>query len=510
MNKNSDSAFYYFNRSATSSTDKKQIASAYQSMAFIQSNAGDNYGAQESLIMSLRSLDEHDAQDQDYLARDYNGLGMSYSSLNQYDQAINYYKLALKYASELQLRSNILNNQGNAYKDLKSYAKALESYEAAIKITGNKGAAFSRVLTNLAITRWLQNRYYNPAPELWHSLGIRILEKDIPGENSSYAHLAEFYANSNPDSAIWYAQKMLAVANKLHNADDQSYALRKLIMLAPPKKANAYFQRYQAIEDSAETKRNAAKNQFAVIRYNVEKAKAENLQLQKKNTERRYELIAALALTGFTTLSLIWWYRRRRLRLQLQAEKDIQESKFRLSKKVHDQVANGVYRIMSEVEHNGDLDKSRLLDQLDTMYEISRNIAHDETGLGGEFTERLSTLLNAFKKSSIKLAVTGNEPGLWQSVGVPVREQLELVLQELMVNMSKHSRATQAHVGFTLKEGWLKVEYHDNGVGMSNQDKNGKGLLNTVSRIEGLKGSIKFESPNEKGLRIEIQVPLKK
>ena len=61
-------------------------------------------------------------------------------------------------------------------------------------------------------------------------------------------------------------------------------------------------------------------------------------------------------------------------------------------------------------------------------------------------------MLNAFKNQSLRLAVEGNESDLWQMVGLEVREQLLLVLQELMVNMSKHSKATQAYVGFTAKD----------------------------------------------------------
>jgi len=234
------------------------------------------------------------------------------------------------------------------------------------------------------------------------------------------------------------------------------------------------------------------------------------LQLQKKNEERRYQLIAIIVLFGLAVIWTIWWYRKRRQRLEFETENKIRESKLQLLQKVHDQVANGVYRIMSEVEHNSDFDKSHLLDQLDGVYEMSRNIAHDETSSNEDFTERVSTLLNAFKKPAIKLAVSGNEPKFWQSMSAPAREQLELVLQELMVNMSKHSRATQAYIGFTLEEDFLKIDYRDNGIGISNQGKNGKGLRNTVSRIEALNGNIKFENQNEKGLHIEIQVPIKK
>jgi signal transduction histidine kinase len=508
MNKNIDSAFYYFNRSATNSPDKKQVASAYQSMALIQTNAGDNYGAQESLINSLRSLDEEDPQDRDYLARDYNGLGMSSYNLNQFGQALNYYTLALRYAGDRRLRCNILNNRGNAAKELKSYAKALQNYDAAMKITDESGATYARILTNMAITKWLQNPPYNAAPELWRSLNIRIHENDVAGQNSSYAHLSEFYTKSHPDSARWYAQKMRTIADVLHNPDEQLSALGKLIVLSTPEKSKAYFEQYRAIKDSTETKRNAAKNQFALIRYNVEKARTENLELQKESNQRRYQLIAVLAAAGLAAILGIWLYRKRRQRLQSEAEREIRESRLQLSQKVHDQVANGIYSIMSEVEHTQELNKTNLINRLDNIYEVSRNIAHDEPGEDDDFTRRVNSLLNAFKRPAIRLAVSGNEPELWQQVRKDAKQHLELVLQELMVNMSKHSQATLAHVGFLAEQGWLKIECRDNGVGMTNPDQAGKGLKNTVSRIKRLNGSITFDTQAATGFCVFIQLPL--
>jgi len=508
LDKHKDSAFYYFNRSATNSTSKEQIAMAYQSMALIQSDAGDHYGAQESLTLALKALDKQDPKNHGHLAEDYNQLGMTFSNLNDYQQALTYYSLALQYADSPALRAYFLNNQGNAYKDMKAYAKALSSYAAVIRIVGTRGSDYARTLTNLATTKWLQNPSYSAAPELLRSLAIRLQEKDIWGENSSYGHLADFYMNSKPDSALLYARKMLVTASELNSPDDELEALRKLVVLVP-NQSKSYFQRYQRLEDSLQTRRSAAKSQFAVIRYNVEQAKAENLQLQKKNTERRYQLIGVLAASVLAFVWAMWWYRKRRQRLQHQAEREIQESKLRLSQKVHDQVANGIYRIMSEVEHM-EIDKNRLLDQLDHAYEISRNIAHDETDEHGDFTERVGILLKTLKNPAVKLTVSGNEPALWAKIGVAVREQLELVLQELMVNMRKHSGASRAHVGFILAEGGLKVDYWDNGVGLSDQAKHGTGLKNTVSRIKALNGRINFESSNKKGLRIEIHVPLKK
>lgn len=508
MTTNIDSAFYYFNRSATNSTDKKQIASAYQSMALIQTNAGDNFGAQESLISSLKSLDEHDPQDRNYLGRDYNGLGMCCYNLSEFGQALTYYASALRYADDSLLRSNILNNKGNAAKELKSYAMALNSYDAAMKFTEKSGTTYARILTNLAITKWLQSPSYNAAPELWRSLNIRIHENDVAGENSSYAHLSEFYTDSHPDSAIHYAQKMQAIAIRLHNPDEQLSALRKLIQLSPTKESKAYFKQYQAIEDSAETKRNAAKNQFAVIRYNVEKAKTENIQLQKNNTEKKYQLLVVTLLALAGAFIGLWMFKRRKRRMLAEADRKLQESKLRLSQKVHDKVANGIYRIMSEVEHLPKLDRTILLDRLENMYNISRNVAHDEADSAVDFAERISALIYAFKRDSLKIGVDGNKKEVWQTVTSEVREQLLLILQELMVNMSKHSHAANAYVGFSVDDKSLGLDYRDDGRGLAGAAVVGKGIQNTVSRIEALNGTINFEGVGTRGLHVSIQLPI--
>ncbi len=505
---NRDSAFYYFNRAASNSADRVQIALAYYNMALIQANAGDDYGAQESLTLSLKKLDEHTNADRAYLTSDYNQLGMTFYNLGENEQAIQYYQLALKFVDNPKFRPYILNNEGNSYQYLKDYTKSIACYQAVLKLTGKTGAVYARVLTNLANTEWLQEHHYNAVPELLESLAIRVRENDLWGQNSSYAHLADYYMATKPDSALWYAQKMLAIAKVLPSPDDQQQALQKLVLLSSPVKSKTYFRQYQALGDSLQSARNVAKNQFAVIRYNVEKARTENLELQKKNTERRYQLFGVLATAGLAAILGLWLYRKRRQRLQSEAEKEIRESRLQLSQKVHDQVANGIYSIMSEVEHSQELDRTTLIDKLDNIYEVSRNIAHDEPGADDDFTKRINSLLNAFKRPAIRLAVSGNETELWQRVSKDAKQQLELVLQELMVNMSKHSQATLAHVGFVIEQGYLKIECRDNGVGMTNPDKSGKGLQNTVSRIKRLNGRVTFDTQAATGFCIFIHLPL--
>ncbi|MFC0514603.1 ATP-binding protein [Mucilaginibacter angelicae] len=477
-------------------------------MATIQSDAGDNFGAQESLIQSLKYLDENKPADRDYLATDYDELGLTFANLGNPNQAIAYYQLALRFVKDPETKSYFYNHLGNAYQDKKDFPQALINYYAALKLYGKNRITRARILTNIAVTKWMQDDRYNPVNELQHTLNIRIRDTDRWGETSSYEHLADVYGSRKPDSAIFYAERMLSLSGTLRSGEEQLSALQRLIPLSDLSHARVYFHSYQRLNDSIQRKRNVAKNQFALIRYNVEKAKAENIQLQKKNTESEYQLLVVTLVALAGAAFGFWLYKWRKRRMQQEADRNLQESKLRLSQKVHDKVANGIYRIMSEVEHLPEIDRTILLDQLENMYDVSRNVAHDEPESVTDFTERISTMLYAFKKQSLRLAVNGNEGELWQAVSLRVKEELLLVLQELMVNMSKHSKATQAYVGFYAKDGRLCLEYRDDGVGLAGKETAGKGMHNTVSRIEALNGTISFDGVEAKGLRVLIQLPI--
>ncbi|MNH45827.1 sensory histidine kinase UhpB [compost metagenome] len=74
--------------------------------------------------------------------------------------------------------------------------------------------------------------------------------------------------------------------------------------------------------------------------------------------------------------------------------------------------------------------------------------------------------------------------------------------------MKKHSQADQVVIRFETSEQQLKIVYKDNGIGMPQEKTQGKGLSNTVSRIESLGGEIIFVSELGKGLSVTTNIPL--
>lgn len=196
--------------------------------------------------------------------------------------------------------------------------------------------------------------------------------------------------------------------------------------------------------------------------------------------------------------------------MALEAKNTIRENQLKTSKKVHDVVANGLYRVMAEIENQDSLDKDHILDKLEVMYEKSRDISYEEPQLADQnFQEKISELLKSFATETTKVVVyMGNTKELWKKVSTEAKYELEHVLQELMVNMSKHSKANNVAVRFEHKDNYLNVYYADNGIGISEKTQFNNGLTNTGNRMNNIHGEIIFDTKAEKGLKIKISFPV--
>jgi signal transduction histidine kinase len=514
LSKNKDSAFYYFNKVTTGqSRDSEQVSMAFTNMALIQSEAGDYFGSQESLIQSLKYLDpdNHKA-----MAEIYNELGTASFNLKDWNSVIEYAEKALKFTSDSNLRATLFNNTAVAFQRKREYSKALKQYNRAITLTKNKGGSYARVLTNMAKTKWLGNPRYFAAPELLKALKIRRKENDLWGLSSSYSHLTEYYRYSHPDSAFFYANEMYKISRKLQNPDDQLEALQHLIRSAPAQSIKPYFLRYEQLSDSLQTARNAAKNQYALIRYEAEKRKADNLKLQKENTENQYQILKQSIRFYFTLFVIIvgctlafLWYKKRRLRLHLEAQATIRENQLKTSKKVHDVVANGLYRMMTEIENQDKLEKEQLLDQIELMYERSRDISYEyPQKFYQPFNQQLARMILSFASGERKVVLVGNNLELWASVSEGVKFEIEHVLQELMINMRKHSHASLVTLKFVAGADQINIVYQDDGIGLPQGYQFRNGLISTGNRIKTIGGTINFDSGAGKGLQIQLSFPI--
>ena len=513
----SDSAFLAFAQAKEAylkARDSIMLASTLTNMALIATEAGDNFDGQEYSMEALKYLDRANAEHRPYILSNLNNLGIACYDLKKYNQSIEFYNQSLPLITDSSSLHITKNNIANAYRELGKHQVAIRLYQEVLAKALADGTR-ARTITNLAEAQWRYSPTYDPVPSYLRALEIRRKIGDLWGQNSSYAHLANYYWTIKPEAALHYSRLMYELAVKLRNPDNQLEALSKLADLDGQHRLN-YFRRYRRLEDSVAKVRNAAKNQFALIRYETEKHKSERFRLEKENAEkeiqisrRSYALGMAAIIVLATIIISIMIYRKRKRRLAEEAEKAVRESKLRTSKDIHDVVANGLYRMMSEVEYGTTINKDRLLTQIEGLYYKSREISHAVIAEPADFLARFNELISSFSTDEVKIVTAGLNDELNAILDEPLKDEVILILQELLVNMHKHSQASLVVLRFETTNRSLKIQYRDNGIGMAADASEGLGLRNTESRIAALKGVITFENHADGGLKIIVRVPLK-
>lgn len=504
-----DSAFIYFNKAHQSYSllDKnKESANALVYQSIIQTIKGDYFGSEESAIEALKKLDSNNSSNNDLLVSIYNQIALNKEYQKDYTAAVNWYQLAVKKTSNHYDSIVLQNNIAVSYYEDKKYDNAIDIL-ASLQSLKNDSIINARILDNLAYAKFLKDSNYNAEQELKKALQLKQETKDLWGQNASYAHLADFFHKKDPSKSLFYAKKMLEVSTQLNSADDKLSALQKIVLLESTDNSKAYFINYQKLNDSIQLSKSNAKNQFALIRYETEKQKAENTAKQNQILKQYF----ILCLLAGIIIFIIFWNQRRKNSLRKEKEIEVKKTQLKYSKKVHDVVANGLYHTMVEIQNTTTLDKERILNNIEKMYEESRDIARDDLGDAPrkEFSVQLFEMLNSYSSDLQKVLIVGNEPKKWQNISPHIKTEILYILRELMINMKKHSQAKLVSIKINKDEKTLFVQYTDNGIGINDWTSvTTSGIKNMENRIVAMRGGINFDKNTNRGLIIHITVPI--
>ena len=512
-----DSAYVYFNKAYSEfikNMNKNQAAKCLINMGYISYYKGDWFGSQELNIEGIKLLNPQIKSEKETLSSAYNSLGQSTHELGIYKEAINYYKKAIDFSTEKDVYIINQNNIANSYRYDSQYDKAINIYEELLKdkTTIENPKEYARITDNLAYTKWLKDNKSNVVNELNKALNIRLKENDLWGQNASYAHLTDYFSDIDHKKALDYAHKRKQIAFENKSVGDKLEVYQQLILLENPTNAKQYFEDYQKLNDSIQLERNRAKNQFALVRYDSEKNRGDFLKAEAENEKKKNDILKLYILIGllcFGLIGLYVWYKRRKQKLEEQKRLEVKNTELKYSKKVHDKVANGIYHVMSDIENKSEFNRDEILDKLEVVYEISRDISYDKIDetLQDDFAEKLSHLLGSYDSEEVEIFLIGNEKEIWENVDAISKTEVLLVMQELLTNMKKHSEASRVILNFKQENQQIIINYSDNGIGISDlKPKNG--LQNTVSRISNLNGDVIFETENVKGLKIKINFPI--
>ncbi len=509
------SSFYYFNLAKNFYSEAKDsvgVARALVNMAILQEQKGDYYGGIETSLEAARYLEKkQDSISLRTSASNFNNMAICSSYLYEFDNCIRYYEKAIQYTTIEEDKYMYQNNLGAALITLGEYKKAIKQIELALPTTDS--LKYAMIINNLARAKHYDNQSYNPLPEFYKALEIRKKNNNTTGENSSYATLANFFLLNDKEKALFYAKQMLNTAKKNNSLEDQIQALQKIINLEPNDYL-AYFRDFQVLNDSVQLGRSKAKNQFATIRYDVEKKNGENQKLKADNSEKENKILL-LFIALVLAIIIIIWIRKRKKRLEqekelLKQEKELEvkNTQLKMSKKVHDVVANGLYHMMIDVQNHPEVDKTKILNEIEKMYEESRDISHENI-FEKDFSTRFSNMIASYSSPEQKVLIVGYKEEVWDNISYHIQLELYYIIRELLINMKKHSQAQLVLLRFEKNNNHLRIKYTDNGKGINNlSTKKGAGIHNMENRIDTIKGDIIFEENPKGGLIAQITIPL--
>ncbi|WP_100076225.1 ATP-binding protein [Chryseobacterium camelliae] len=507
----SDSAFYYYNIAKNEylkNNDSLGVAKSLVNMAMIQTRKEDFFGGIESSLEANHYLKkDNDSTVRSTLAINYNNIAIDFNYLKNYKNAFKYFNQALKFTDNHDAKYLFYNNIGDVLINEGELELAKNYLRKAILSTDQ--SYYAMALNNLTKAEYLSNPSYDPVPNLLKALNIRQNENDSLGQSSSYSTIADYYYDKNKALSLKYAKMMLQKCIQNKSANDQLEALQKIIKL-DPKNYLKNFSQFKELDDSLQLERNRAKNQFAFIRYDLEGKNAENEILKTAKVEGENKLLQLSIITSAIVFALIItnvWYRKRQIRLKQEKELEVKNTQLRLSKKVHDVVANGIYQVMTKIENQEHFDRDTALDELEFVYEKSRDISYDKADEEQEFSKKISELIASFNNDTVKTFTAGNNPALWENISPPVKDEVFQIIRELMVNMKKHSQASHVAFRFEKTETSVEIQYKDNGIGIPGDLIYKNGLRNAESRMAAIGGAIIFDTEIEKGLKVNLSVP---
>ncbi len=499
---NYDSAFLYFYKAKDACKKKEldKITYALYYIADIQLKQCD-FAESEATATEILEINPQ----YKYANSIYNLIGLDYLEQYNYENAIKYFKLSLNTTTKQSDKLVYTNNIGYTLLESKKYREAQQTLSKIVQNDTLKADKknYAKVLDNLGYAYYKLNDPKAIA-YLSQSLQIRDSVKDDYEKIASNMHLSEYYEPTNKTLENSFAQKAYESATKVNSPDDRIKALKFLIATSPTPSKSLALKQIQ-LSDSINKVRQVAKNQFAKIKYDSKKA----VQETKKYKEEK-QLYLLLFISVVIIAIIIYFFIKTKNNQKLRDETYNTET--RISKKLHDELANDVFNAMTYAQTQ-DLQnpnkKETLLDNLDKIYTSTRNISKENSQIdtSDTFENTLKEMLSNYTSNNTNVIINNSNTIEWKKIKKEAKIVTYRILQELMVNMKKHSQCSLVVIGFENKKRTIEINYSDNGIGCPNNNQYKKGLQNAENRIHAIKGTITFETESNKGFKTKMIIP---
>ena len=519
-----NTAFNYLNKASVAfknSKDSSNVVYSLLMMSGILKEKSDYYDMEAINTDALKYISPTDKYRDHNYSCVYNNLGIAYKENLDYDNSLLFYKKARQYAKNdfaiMTLENNIAAVYTLSHQPQKALAILLPLEQSQ---SPDKNAKISALISNNIGLAYLELDDSKSLPYFLKGLDLRQKDQDAQGVIGSHAHLAHYYKTKNVSLAKKHALKSYEDATRMGLAEERLKALELLATTSTGKESNAYLESYFLLNDSLAKAKQKNKNQFAKMRYDFSQQMEQNQLLKTQEVEQNLKIansrnqILILIILGVISMAVTAF---RLNYLKQKSKKEILQEGYktetRISKRLHDELANDVYHVMTFAETqplDDDNNKETLLQNLDTIYRRTRNISKENSVIdtGAHFEFHLKEMMVNFSSPEVNVLINGMNSVPFSTMESPKKIVVYRVLQELLVNMKKHSQCSIVVISFQKIEGKIQINYSDNGIGISNQIVLKNGLQNVENRLATINGTLNFDTASGKGFKASFGFPL--
>lgn len=542
--RNFDTAISYLKN--TNRADK--MAYCHLNIAAISGRLGNIDDKVSHLTEAIRLLENTEYKKP--LIHVYNAMGVLFYNQDEYAKGFEYFKKGLTMAREMRDTSNQVESLHGIVNCLSSQSKFANAEQYGIELLGMASAgrkAYFHIHAHTALSE-LYRKWGRAKPTIEHAEKIiqyankvgdvQYLLIGTMGIADGY-NLAKNYSGS-----IRYYNKALQLGKEKEvviQLDDIYKGLSDAHTgINDNGRALDYYKKYIQYRDSANNEKIKKASAELEIKYQTaEKEKAlaykqlqlaqKDLQLQKSR-DYMYYTLAALALAILIAALFYLKVRYKRLAHEkeiksIQQQKELQllqalmqgeeKERNRIAKDLHDGVAGMLAAVkmhFSSIPSADDLLHTEGYQQgmklLNEATQEIRKTSHNlmpevliQHGLD-EALNRYCNSVNNSKALQIQYDSWGETDRFTDSFELSVYR----IVQELINNIIKHSKATQAIVQLTQQDNLLSICIEDNGVGFSTANgTDGMGLRSLQSRIKAMNGKMEMQSSEQNGVSAYLE-----
>ncbi len=550
-----DSAYYYLTQAIDIFDNLKDYSRKTEPLSFlslIQYNEKDYYGAEENAITAIKIFMELPKTESnlDITWMLYNRLASISLELRNYDDALNYHNKAIEIAKGMKNgyfnRSLSIHNQAFVFRKKGDFKKGLELYQSLLKqkkLFEIDPTLYPLIIDNIAFTRFengdtdydSMEKMFMEAYKRSDSFNDKITKLAVTID------LAKFYkGQSKVEKSLKYAEESYELAKETTSND---ILLESMLILSELKSGDAgkkFLNEHIKLSDSLLHHERSIRNKFARVKFATDQIEQEN---QRIALQRFWLLIVSIVL--LLTLFLLYVIITQRAknkelkfeRQQQQTNEEIynlmlsqqdkldearSQEKKRISEEMHDGVLGRLFGTRLSLDSLNFSEgkeamkkRSIYIDDLKTIEQEIRKISHDlntDFVSGSGYMDIVETLIqNQTRAYKLTYEFYYTDDINWEGVSNKTKIHVYRILQETMQNIYKHADANFVKISFHLKNNLILLTIFDNGKGFSvNKSKIGIGLKNINSRVKEVDGTVQFDSENNQGTSIIIQIPYKK